>query len=51
VPGVPLVNAAEDLINGHIIPGVMRGVLGLLISLSIALGLSIAMRIMGVPGL
>ncbi len=51
VPGVPLVNAAEDLINGYTIPGVMRGIFGLLISLGIALGLSIAMRIMGVTGL
>ncbi len=51
VPGVPLINAAEDLINGYYVTGVMRGVLGLLISLSIALGLSLAMRIMGVQGL
>lgn len=51
VPGVPLLNAAEDLINGYYITGVMRGVLGVLISLGIALGLSLAMRIMGVQGL
>lgn len=51
VPGVQLVNAAEDLIQGYHLNGVIRGVLGLLIALSIALGLSMAMWLMRVPGL
>jgi uncharacterized membrane protein YjjP (DUF1212 family) len=48
VPGVPLINAAEDLINGHLVTGIVRGVTGGLIALCIALGLVIAMRLMGV---
>lgn len=51
VPGVPLINAAEDLIQGHILIGLARGVTGALISLSIALGLWLAMRLVGVSGL
>ncbi|MBZ0300028.1 MAG: threonine/serine exporter family protein [Anaerolineae bacterium] len=51
VPGVPLINAAEDLIKGHMVTGIVRGVTGVLISLGIALGLLLAMRLMGVSGL
>jgi uncharacterized membrane protein YjjP (DUF1212 family) len=47
VPGVPLINAAEDLIKGHMVTGLVRGVTGVLISLGIALGLLLAMRLMG----
>lgn len=48
VPGVQLINSAEDLIRGHITTGIARGVLGLLVSLSIALGISAALWIMGI---
>ena len=51
VPGVPLINAAEDLINGHLVAGVMRGIYGFLIVLMIALGLVIAIWLTGVQGL
>jgi uncharacterized membrane protein YjjP (DUF1212 family) len=51
VPGVPLINAAEDLINGHLVAGVMRGIYGVLIALAIALGLVIAIWLTGVKGL
>lgn len=51
VPGVPLINAAQDMIKGHTVVGLVRGVTGVLISLSIALGLLLAMRLMGVSGL
>ncbi|MBZ0291772.1 MAG: threonine/serine exporter family protein [Anaerolineae bacterium] len=51
VPGVPLINSAEDIIQGHIVIGLTRGVNGLVISLCIALGLVLAMRILGVSGL
>lgn len=47
VPGVPLINAAEDLIKGHMVTGIVRGLTGVLISLAIALGLLLAMRLMG----
>ncbi|GAB4521187.1 MAG: threonine/serine exporter family protein [Anaerolineae bacterium] len=48
VPGVPLINAAEDLIEGHVLAGVARGVIGAVIALGIAVGLSLALRLMGV---
>ncbi|MCL4249053.1 MAG: threonine/serine exporter family protein [Anaerolineae bacterium] len=50
VPGVPLINAAEDLIKGHVVTGISRGVWGGLISLAIALGLLIAFTLLGVRG-
>jgi uncharacterized membrane protein YjjP (DUF1212 family) len=48
VPGVPLINAAQDLIRGHLVTGITRGVTGLLISLAIALGLLLAISLTGV---
>lgn len=51
VPGVPLINAAEDLITGHMVTAVVRGIVGGIISLSIALGLLLAISLMGVRGL
>lgn len=51
VPGVPLINAMEDLIKGHMVTGIVRAIVGGLISLSIALGLLLAMSLMGVSGL
>ncbi|MBC8172092.1 MAG: threonine/serine exporter family protein [Anaerolineae bacterium] len=51
VPGVPLINAAEDLLKGHILMGIVRGANGALISLAIALGLLLAMALTGVTGL
>lgn len=38
VPGVQLINAAEDIIKGHFVVGFTRGFMGILISLSIAFG-------------
>lgn len=51
VPGVHLINSAEDLIKGHLVTGITRGVIGFLITLAIALGLLLAMRLMGIDGL
>lgn len=51
VPGVPLINAAEDLIKGHMVTGIIRGLTGMLISLTIALGLLLALWLTGVEGL
>lgn len=48
VPGVQLVNAAEDLIKGYTVTGVARGVVGALISFAIALGLLMAISLLGV---
>lgn len=51
VPGVPLINAMQDVIKGHIVIGLVRGFTGLVISMCIALGLLLAMQVMGVSGL
>ena len=51
VPGVQLVNASEDLLKGHTVTGIIRGINGGLISLGIALGLAIALGIAGVTNL
>jgi len=51
VPGVSLINAAEDLIKGHMVTGLVRGASGVLVSLAIALGLLLAMALAGVQGL
>lgn len=51
VPGVPFVNAVEDLIKGYTVVGLARFTTSLLIILAIALGLVLAMRITGVKSL
>lgn len=47
VPGVPLINSAEDLIEGHMVTGLIRGITGGIIALALALGLLLAMRLTG----
>lgn len=51
VPGVPLINGSEDFLNGHITNGLARSVWGAILSLAIAMGLSLAITTMGVSGL
>lgn len=51
VPGVALINSAEDLIKGHTVTGLVRGVTGALVSLCIAIGLLLAMSLAGITGL
>ena len=48
VPGVQLLNAWEDLFNGHIQTGIVRGALGLLISFCIGLGISLGLWVIGI---
>lgn len=45
IPGVPLINSFSDMIDGNILNGTVRGVFGIMISFSIALGLLIAIMI------
>ncbi len=49
VPGVPLINAVNDMFQEYMIVGIARGVTGLLVSLSIATGLSLAISIWQIP--
>lgn len=51
VPGVPLINSGEDLLQGHIVMGLVRAMFGSLIALCIAVGLSLAIQILGIEGL
>ena len=51
VPGVPLINSVTDLVRGYTNVGLARGINGAMITFAIALGLLLAMRLMGVSGL
>lgn len=51
VPGVPLINAFEELVRGYSVMAVSRGVLGLALSLAIALGMLVATQWLGVHAL
>jgi uncharacterized membrane protein YjjP (DUF1212 family) len=48
IPGVPLINAFTDLIDGNIVSGVDRGVNAFIHSLAIAFGLSAGMLLLSV---
>ncbi|OQX34810.1 MAG: hypothetical protein B0D91_11830 [Oceanospirillales bacterium LUC14_002_19_P2] len=47
VPGAPLINAVIDQINGHILVGVARGIMGTVIAFAIALGMLVALNMQG----
>jgi uncharacterized membrane protein YjjP (DUF1212 family) len=51
VPGVPMINAVEDMITGHPVVGIARGAGAALVALLIALGLVLAINLTGVQGL
>lgn len=51
IPGVPLINAVEDLIKGHLVTGIAQSMTGVLVSACIALGLLLAIWLTGVEGL
>jgi uncharacterized membrane protein YjjP (DUF1212 family) len=51
VPGVPLINAFEELVRGYSLMAVSRGVQGLAISLAIALGMLVATSWLGANAL
>jgi uncharacterized membrane protein YjjP (DUF1212 family) len=51
VPGVHLINSLRDMIHGHMVTGLVRGFTGAVISMCIALGLLLAMQLLGVSGL
>ncbi|MBL8146735.1 MAG: threonine/serine exporter family protein [Anaerolineae bacterium] len=49
VPGVHLINAAEDIIKGHMLTGLTRGFIGAIITLAIAIGITLALGLLQVP--
>lgn len=48
VPGVHLINAAEDIIKGHMLTGLTRGVIGAIITLAIAIGITLVIGLLQV---
>ena len=48
VPGVHLINAAEDIIKGHMLTGLTRGFIGAIITLAIAIGITLALGLLQV---
>ena len=48
IPGVPLINAVVDLINGHISVGIGRSVMGMGVAFFIAVGMLFGMQVTGV---
>jgi uncharacterized membrane protein YjjP (DUF1212 family) len=48
IPGIPLINSLSDLLDGNIMNGIVRGMNGLMISFSIALGMLGAILIYGI---
>lgn len=49
IPGVHLINCARDLLRGYLAIGMARGLLGLITTLCIALGLVVVLKATGVP--
>jgi uncharacterized membrane protein YjjP (DUF1212 family) len=47
VPSVPLITSVEDILYGSVLTGIARGVFSLMIALGIAIGLTAAIRLMG----
>jgi len=47
VPGVQLINTFEDIIKGHYLSGLARGLHGLLISFAIVFGIAIGLKLLG----
>jgi uncharacterized membrane protein YjjP (DUF1212 family) len=47
IPGVPLINGAADLLNGNYLNGMIRFAMSAVIIFGIAVGVSIALRLLG----
>lgn len=46
IPGVPLINSGRDLLEGHMVTGLIRGLSGAFITLAIALGIGIVITLL-----
>ena len=51
VPGVPMINAIKDVVDNYTMVGLTRALIGAIISLNIALGLIVAMKLLGIDHL
>ena len=50
IPGVPMINAFTDLIDGNILNGMDRGINALMHAMAIAIGLTTVMFIFNIRG-
>jgi uncharacterized membrane protein YjjP (DUF1212 family) len=48
IPGVPLINGAADLLNANYLNGMVRFAMSAVIIFGIAVGVSLALRILGI---
>ena len=48
IPGIPLINSFSDLVDGNIMNGIVRGINGLIIAFSIAMGMLGAILVYGI---
>lgn len=51
VPGVPMINSVKDVVDNFTMVGLTRALIGALITLNIALGLIVAMKLLGITNL
>lgn len=51
VPGVPMINSVKDIVYNYTMVGLTRAIIGIIISLSIAIGLILSMTIVGLKSL
>ena len=48
IPGIPLINAMHDILDGHALMGIARAVQASVLIVCIAIGLSLTMMLLGV---
>ena len=51
IPGIPLINAMLDIMDGHVLMGFSRAVQASILIVCIALGLALTMALLGVSSL
>ena len=51
IPGIPLINAVQDILDGHVLMGIVRAVQAGMLIAAIALGLSLTMLLVDGGGL
>lgn len=51
VPGVPLINSVDDMVDGYTIVGLTRAIVGLLIVSAIAFGMIMGLKMLGIQNI
>ncbi|WP_366139496.1 threonine/serine exporter family protein [uncultured Endozoicomonas sp.] len=47
IPGIPMINSIVDLVHGHIITGQGRAMQAIVISMAIAMGITLSSALLG----